>query len=187
MVTAPSPGAGVNDAGFAQHVADEMSRITTGRYNTHRRGGHALDRDEASRDRSFWPGIDFSPTTISSGPTLLTRFTVRNDERWYGLRVHLPSAIERWNLRIGIVDAVSHPTLFAAEVCWYLVVLVGAADLTAIEPDDQGVGWLNIATEVFGRLNVPSANSNWSEETPPVPHLTTHTTATRYYLGQPDT
>ena len=153
-----SPGAEVNDIGFAQHVADEMSRITTDRYHTHRRGGHALDRDEASSDRSFWPGIDFSPTTISPGPTLLTRFTVCNDERWFGLRVHLPSAIKRWNQLIGIVDAASHPTLFAAELCWYFVVLVGAADFTAIELDDQGVRWLNVATEVFGRLEVPSAN-----------------------------
>lgn len=157
-MNALSPGSAVNDAGFAQHVADEMSRITTGRYRTHRRGGHALDRDEASRDRSFWPGIEFSPTTISPGPTLLTMFTVCNDERGFGLRVHLPSAIERWNLRIGIVDAASHPTLFAAELCWYLVVLVGAADLTAIELDEQGVGWLNVATEVFGRLKMPSTN-----------------------------
>ena len=158
MVNTSSPATPVNNAGFAQHVADEMSRITTGRYRTHRRGGHALDRDEASRDRSFWPGVDFSPTTVSTGPTLLTRFTVYNDQRWFGLRVHLPSAIERWNLRIGIVDAASHPMLFAAELCWYLVVQVGAADLTTIGLDEQGVGWLNVATEVFGRLEVPSAN-----------------------------
>lgn len=148
----------MNDTRFAQLVADEMSRITTGRYHTHRRGGHTLDRDEASRDRSFWPGIDFSPTTISPGPTLLTRFTVCKDERWFGLRVHLPSAIKRWNLLIGIVDAASNPKLFAAELCWYFVVLVGAADLAAIELDEQGVCWLNVATEVFGRLEVPSAN-----------------------------
>jgi hypothetical protein len=157
-VNAPSPGAPLNDAEFAQHVADEMTRITTGRYRTDRRGGHALDRDEASRDRSFWPGIEFSPTTVSPGPTLLTRFTVGNDERSFGFRVHLPSAIERWNLRIGIVDAASRPTLFAAELCWYLVVQLGAADLTAIERDEQGVGLVNVATEVFGRLEVPSAN-----------------------------
>ncbi len=148
----------MNDAGLAQYVADEMSRITTGRFRTQRRGGHALDCDEATRDRSFWPGVEFSPTIVSPGPTLLTRFTVCNDERWFGFRVHLPSAIERWNLRIGIVDAASHPTLFAAELCWYLVVQVGAADLTAVALDDQGVGWLNVATEVFGRLKVPSAN-----------------------------
>jgi hypothetical protein len=83
---------------------------------------------------------------------------VYNDERSFGLRVHLPSAIKRWNLLIGIVDAASHPTLFAAELCWYFVVLVGAADFAAIEVDDQGVRWLNVATEVFGRLEVPSAN-----------------------------
>jgi hypothetical protein len=133
----------MNDAGLAQYVADEMSRITMGRFRTNRQGGHALDRNEAARDRSFWPGVEF---------------TVCNDERWFGFRVHLPSAIERWNLRIGIVDAASHPTLFAAELCWYLVVQVGAVDLAAIAPDEQGIGWINNATEVFGRLKVPSAN-----------------------------
>lgn len=148
----------MNDAGLAQYVADEMSRITMGRFRTNRQGGHALDRNEAAHDRSFWPGVEFSPTTVALGPTLLTQFTVCNDERWFGFRVHLPSAIERWNLRIGIVDAASHPTLFAAELCWYLVVQVGAVDLAAIAPDEQGIGWINNATEVFGRLKVPSAN-----------------------------
>ena len=148
----------MNDAGLAQYVAGEMSRITTGGFRTHRHGGHALDRNEASRDRSFWPGVEFSPTTVAPGPTLLTIFTACNDERCFGFKVHLPSAIERWNLRIGIVDAASHPTLFAAELCWYLVVQVGAADLAAIALDEQGIGWINNATEVFGRLKVPSAN-----------------------------
>lgn len=156
-MSGPEPGGPAVDDDFARQVADEMSRITTGRYRTTRRGGHPLDRGEASADRPFWPGVAFTRTTVAPGPTLVTTFAVSKDPGFYGFRVHLPSAVERWHLRIGIVDAVSRPTLFAAELCWYLVVQVGAADLGAVEPDEQGVGWINVATEVFGRLEVPSA------------------------------
>ena len=141
---------------FAQTLADEMTQITTGRYRTQRRGGHIMDRNEASTDRVYWPGVEFAPTT--AGLLLLTTFTLSNDDRVFGFRVDLPSAVERWNLRIGIVDAVSRPALFAAELCWYLVVQLGGVDLDNVEPDQDGIGWINTATEVFGRLKVPAAN-----------------------------
>lgn len=143
---------------FAQLVADEMTRITTGRYRTNRRGGHTRDRDESSRDRAFWPGVEFQPTTVAPGPTLLTTFTLGNDDRRFGFRVELPSAVERWNLRIGIVEAEQRPMLFAAELCWYLVVLLGEADLDTVDADldaGDGIAWVNSATEVFGRLRSP--------------------------------
>ena len=145
-------------AHFAGVVSDEMSRITTGRYSTQRRGGHVLDRDESLTDRAYWPGVEISPTTIVSGRVLHTTFTLGDDDRVYGFRVDLPSAVERWNLRIGIVDAASRPMLFAAELCWYLVVQVGAADLDGIEPDQEGISWVNTSTEVFGRLKVAAVN-----------------------------
>ncbi|MBT5848908.1 MAG: hypothetical protein HOH36_00565 [Acidimicrobiaceae bacterium] len=141
---------------FAQTLADEMTRITTGRYRTQRRGGHIMDRNESSTDRAYWPGVEFAPTT--AGLRLLTTFTLNNDDRVFGFRVDLPSAVERWNLRIGIVDAASRPALFAAELCWYLVIQIGAADLDDVEPDHDGIGWINTATEVFGRLKVSAAN-----------------------------
>jgi hypothetical protein len=142
---------------FAQTLADEMTRITTGRYRTRRRGGHIMDRNESSTDRAYWPGVEFAPTT-AAGLLLLTTFTLSDDDRVFGFRVDLPSAVERWNLRIGIVDAASRPALFAAELCWYLVVQVGAADLDDVEPDQDGIGWVNTATEVFGRLKLPATN-----------------------------
>ena len=147
----------VNDD-FAQVLADEMTRITTGRYRTKRRGGHIMDRDESSTDRAYWPGVEFAPTTTAAGPLLLTTFTLSDDDRVFGFRVDLPSAVERWNLRIAIVDAASRPALFAAELCWYLVVQVGAAELDDVEPDEDGIRCVNTPTEVFGRLKLPTAN-----------------------------
>lgn len=152
-MTASAPMAAVDDA-FARFVAAEMTRITGSRYRTDRHGGHHRDRDEASTDRAFWPGVDFSPTTVTRDLTLRTTFTLTGDDRRFGFRVHLTSAAERWNLRIGIVDAVARPVLFAAELCWYMVVQIGEADLGAVTVDDEGIAWINEAAEVFGRLEV---------------------------------
>lgn len=155
-MTDPVPlGIGHDDA-FAHVVAAEMSRITTGRYRTTRRGAHVRDRDETADDRPFWAGVEFFPTTVAPGPTLRTVLRVGADPVLVGYRIHLPSAVERWNLRIGIVDAASRPALFASELCWYLVVQVGAADLDGTAADADGIRWINAPTEVFGRIDVRS-------------------------------
>lgn len=157
MTVGTASGTPTGDDGFATFVAGEMTRITGARYRTTRHGGHARDRDESSADRSFWPGVDFSPTTVTDGPTLCTTFTLARDPRTFGFRVDLASAVERWDLRIGIVTAASRPALFAAEVCWYMVVQIGDADLDAIRVGGDGTYWVNSPTEVFGRLTVTAA------------------------------
>lgn len=145
------------DQTFAELLAGEMTRITTGRYRTQRKGGHVLDRNERSLDRRFWPGVQFAPTTVSAGPVLTTTFMLGDDDRVFGFRVDVSSAVERWNIRVGLLDAVARPATFAAELCWYLVVLIGDADLD-VQPDRDGIRWINIATDVFGGLRTFPAN-----------------------------
>jgi len=144
---------------LAPIVCEEMNRITAESYRTTRRGGHSKDNDESLHDRSFWPGVEFSPIEILADEQMAVTFTTTDlTGRTFGYRFDLAIAVERWNLRIGIVDAMSRPLLFASELCWYMVAQIGSVDLDGLQEGDDGISWIDARTTIFGRLIKPQAH-----------------------------
>ena len=144
---------------LATVVREEMNRITAECYRTTRRGGHSKDNDESLTDRSFWPGVNFSPIEIRADEQMALTFSTTDlTDRTFGYRFDLAIAVERWNLRIGIVDAMSRPLLFASELCWYMVAQIGSVDLDGLKEGDDGISWIDARTTIFGRLIKPQVH-----------------------------
>ena len=149
---------------LAAVVAAEMNRMLSNRYTTTRRGGDHRDYADTDPARPFWVGVGFGEAVLTSSagrPIITMTFVVADvPDRVFGYRIDVNAAVERWNARIGIVEAGDKPLLFAAELVWYIVAHIGMAHLVELPTDPDGVAWLTEGDELFGRLRAdgPSAS-----------------------------
>jgi hypothetical protein len=143
---------------FEEAVRNEIAAILTGTYYTTRHGAHPSDKDEFLRERQFWPDMRFVDVaryrTAGDGVGLAITFTpaANADGGNYGFKIDLAKSLATWSKRIGIRNPSEHPSMFAAELVWYMVAYIGTVDLIAFAADDSGVRWINDGSEIFVKL-----------------------------------
>lgn len=142
---------------FDEAVREEIAGILSRKYTTVRHGGHPSDRDEFLRERPFWPDMRFGGVDLADaaghGPQFRITFTpVAEPEATYGYRIDVDKAAAAWSKRVGIRDPRQNPSMFAAELVWYMVAYIGAADITACPAGADGIRWINDGSDIFEKL-----------------------------------
>jgi hypothetical protein len=145
---------------FDASLREEISGILRRTYRTVRHGGHPADKDEFLRHREFWPDMRFDEVRFGSdaenGRRLLITFApVAELQTRYGYRVDVADALAKWTKRVMIRDPLSNPSMFAAEIVWYMVAYIGSNDITAFPADSEGVRWINTGSDLFEKLPEP--------------------------------
>ncbi|WP_018182906.1 hypothetical protein [Kaistia granuli] len=137
---------------FDQAVRTDISTILTRKYRTVRHGGH--DKEEHLRERQFWPDMQFHGVEIwQDTPGLSITFTPVNEPgQVYGYRIDMATALIAWGKRVGIRNPRQHPSMFAAELVWYMVTYIGAVGIEDSVVAADGIRWINKGTEVFEKL-----------------------------------
>jgi hypothetical protein len=142
---------------FDETVRREIAEILGRKYRTTRRGGHPSDEDEFLRDREFWPDMRFHGVayyeTVQGTPGLAVTFTpVADLGSLYGFKIDMVESLAAWGNRVAIRSARDHPSMFAAELIWYMITYISAVDIRAFPADASGVRWINDGSEMFTRL-----------------------------------
>jgi hypothetical protein len=145
------------DDGFVETVRREIADILNRKYRTTRRGGHPSDEDESLRDRAFWPDMRFHQVaqyqTAQGTRGLAITFTpIAEQESLYGFKIDMVKSLAAWGQRVVIRSARDHPSMFAAELIWYMVAYISSVDIRAFPTDASGVRWVNEGSEMFTRL-----------------------------------
>lgn len=147
--------------GFDETVRDEIWKILTMRYRTVRHGGHPTDAEEHLQERKFWPDMEFRAVTATEGPNggqvRITFSPVREPELVFGYKIDVDSTAAAWSKRIGIRDPYKSPTMFAAELIWYMVAYIGSHRIDEVTADPDGIRWINRGDDVFAPLPEPLA------------------------------
>jgi hypothetical protein len=142
---------------FDELVRADIWGILSRKYNTIRRGGHPSDTEEHLRDRSFWPDMRFDTVETVNGPAgdpqiRITFRPVSEPGATYGYKVDLDNAAAAWSKRVGIREPRKNPSMFAAELIWYMVAFIGATEIEACPEGEGGVRWINTGADVFAPL-----------------------------------
>ena len=142
---------------FDEVVRDDIRTILSRKYNTVRHGGHPSDAEEFLRERSFWPDMHFH--TVESidgapeGRQIRITFTPTSEPATtYGYKVDVDKAAAAWSKRVGIREPRKNPSMFAAELIWYMVAFIGATEIEACPEGEGGVRWINTGADVFEPL-----------------------------------
>lgn len=146
-------------ADFCDTVRDDIWTILSRKYTTVRQGGHPTDAGEAVRERSFWPDMHFLSVRRHDGPQgaeiRITFTPAKEPGSVYGYKVELDRAAAAWSERVGIRDPRRNPSMFAAELVWYMVAYIGSNRIEACQAGDDGVRWINTGADVFEPLPEP--------------------------------
>ena len=142
---------------FTQIVRDDIWAILSRRYGTVRRGGHPADAGEDRRERPFWPDMRFrgvEAVDIPGGPRQIriTFTPVTEPDATYGYKVDVEKAAAAWSERVGIRDPRNNPSMFAAELIWYMVAYIGATAIETCPAGEADVRWINTGADVFEPL-----------------------------------
>lgn len=141
---------------FDEKVRDDIWTILSRKYNTVRRGGHLGDAEEYLRERSFWPDMRFhmvEKAGSATGGQIRITFTPVNDpSKTYGYKIDVDKAAAAWSARVGIREPRENPSMFAAELIWYMVAYIGAKEIEACPEGDGGVRWINTGVDIFEPL-----------------------------------
>lgn len=145
-----------DQAEFDERVRNDIWSILSRKYNTVRRGGHPVDTDEHLHERSFWPDMRFHKVEAVDGPNgrqIRLTFTPKVEPATtYGYRVDVDKAAAAWSEKVGIREPRQNPSMFAAELIWYMVAYIGSMKIEACPEDDTGVRWINTGADVFEPL-----------------------------------
>lgn len=148
-------------ADFSDVVRDDIWTILSRKYNTVRHGGHPSDADEFRRERTFWPDMRFHGVETVDGPDgrqiRITFTPVTEPDAVYGYRIDVDRAAAAWSERVGIRDPRKSPSMFAAELIWYMVAYIGSTAIEACPEGGGGVRWINTGADVFQPLPEPLA------------------------------
>lgn len=143
-------------ARFDEAVKEDIEKILSHKYNTVRRGGHRLDADENLHERPFWPDMRFERVELAAAPggsQLRIRFAPASETgAVYGYKVDIDKAANAWSERIPIHEPRENPSMFAAELIWYMIASIGSVDLATFPEGEGGVRWINDGSEVFQSL-----------------------------------
>lgn len=141
---------------FYEAVRGDIWKILSGKYNTVRHGGHPSDVGEYRHKRAFWPDMKFHEVEVVDAPTgwqLRITFTPANEPGpVYGYRIDVDKAAEAWKIRVGIHDPHSNPSMFAAELVWYMIAYIGSTRIDNCPDAGEGVRWINTGADVFKPL-----------------------------------
>jgi hypothetical protein len=145
---------------FDEQLREELSSTLRRTYRTVRHGGHPTDKDEFLRHREFWPDMRFDEAKLLGGPgerreLAITFAPVNETGASYGYRVDLDDALAKWATRVTIRDPMSNPSMFAAEIIWYMVAYIGSNDIAAAPLADDGIRWINTGLDLFEKLPEP--------------------------------
>lgn len=144
-------------ADFETSVRDDIWGILSRKYQTVRHGGHPLDRDEHLRERTFWPDMRFHKVELGDAPGGGAQLHVifspaTSPDLTFGYKVDIDLATSAWSERIGIREPRRNPSMFAAELIWYMVAYIGSIEIAECAEGEGGVRWINDGTDVFKAL-----------------------------------
>ena len=95
-------------------------------------------------------------TDDPTGPQIRITFTpVREPGMTYGYLIDVEIAAAAWSKRVGIRDPHASPSMFAAELIWYMVAYIGSTPIESFAPDAGGIRWINTGADVFTALPEP--------------------------------
>jgi hypothetical protein len=142
---------------FDEVVRDDIWTILSRKYSTVRRGGHPSDAEEYLHERSFWPDMRFHKVEAAedavSGRQIRITFTPTSEPTvTYGYKIDVDKAASAWSRRVGIREPRKNPSMFAAELIWYMVAFIGATEIEACPRGEGGVRWINTGADVFEPL-----------------------------------
>ena len=152
----------IEQSEFSVVVREDIWAILSRKYNTVRRGGHPSDIDEHRRERPFWPAMRFHNVEMADAggaPEIRITFTASTEpDTTYGFKVNVAKAAEAWSKRVGIRDPQKNPSMFVAELIWYMVAFIGATEIEECPAGEDGVRWINTGADVFEPL--PDADAH---------------------------
>jgi hypothetical protein len=147
------------DQAFEERVRDDIWAILSRKYSTVRHGGHPADAGEYLHERTFWPDMRFHGVEVVQGPNgaqvRITFTPVDEPDATYGYKIDVNTAAAAWSERIGIREPRQNPSMFAAELIWYMVAYVGSIEIEACPKGEGGVRWINTGADVFKPLPEP--------------------------------
>jgi len=145
---------------FSDMVREDLWTILSRKYSTVRQGGHPTDTGEHRRERSFWPDMSFHevrPVDLPDGVRQIRiTFTPRSEPKvTYGYKVNVETAAAAWSLRVGIREPRKNPSMFAAELIWYMIAYIGSTKIEDCPEGEGGVRWINTGDDLFQALPDP--------------------------------
>jgi hypothetical protein len=147
------------DQAFEERVREDIWAILSRKYNTVRHGGHPADAGEYLHERTFWPDMRFHEAKVTKGPggpqIRITFTPVDAPDSIYGYKVDVQKAADAWSKRVGIREPRQNPSMFAAELIWYMVAYVGSIQIESQPKGEDGVRWINTGADVFTPLPEP--------------------------------
>lgn len=148
---------------FSEIVRADIWTILSRKYSTVRHGGHPSDVEEYSRERTFWPDMHFHKVETVVAPDgvrqIRITFTPRSEPgATYGYKVDVDTAAAAWSHRVGIREPRKNPSMFAAELIWYMVAYIGSNHIEASSEGEDAVRWINTGADVFQPLPEPEGH-----------------------------
>lgn len=151
-------------AGFDETVRDDIWTILNRKYGTVRRGGHPVDAEEHLHERTFWPDMHFHKVETVDQPggrqIRITFTPVNEPATTYGYKVDVDKAASAWSERVGIREPRQNPSMFAAELIWYMVAYIGASKMQDCPEGEGGVRWINTGADIFEPLPEAAAQAH---------------------------
>lgn len=146
---------------FSDVVRDDIWSILSRTYGTVRHGGHPTDAGEFLRERPFWPDMRFLAAETVDAPNgrqiRITFGPTKDASAVYGYRIDVETAASAWSERVGVRDPRASPSMFAAELIWYMVAYIGSKPIETYPEGEDGVRWVNTGADVFSPLGEPLA------------------------------